>query len=114
MHSKSDDYVDFKIKVDSVAVPDTVAVNDSLIVKFYGMVGTNGCSRFKYFEVFQNLNGINFTLWGTRPNYNTVCPAVIIYLNGKKYKTVLKHSGEYKIIVHQPDGSLYPDSVYMK
>ncbi|GBD90445.1 hypothetical protein BMS3Abin04_01162 [bacterium BMS3Abin04] len=46
------DYVDFKIKVDSVAVPDTISVNDSLIIKFYGMVGTNGCPRFKYFKVF--------------------------------------------------------------
>ncbi len=105
------DYVSFKIKVDKLILPDTISVNDTLVIKFYGTVGPDGCHKFKRFEVTEKQGEIHFTAWGTRPNFDTACPAVMVYLEGKEYKTKLTEPGSYKIFVHQPDNSVLIDSI---
>ncbi len=44
------DYTYFKIMVDSLSHPDTISVNDTLKIKFYGFVGPDGCHKISRFE----------------------------------------------------------------
>ena len=107
------EYIDFKIKIDKISLPDTISVNDTLAIKFDGIVGTDGCHSFKKFEVINKSNEIHITVWGQKPNYETGCPDVMVYLNGKEYKIRLSKTGNYKIIVLQPDNSVLKDSIYV-
>ncbi|MCU0332694.1 MAG: hypothetical protein MUC75_04935 [Ignavibacteriaceae bacterium] len=50
--------------VDSLSRPDTISVNDTLKIKFYGFVGPNGCHKFSYFEEQKILNVLELTVWG--------------------------------------------------
>lgn len=104
-------YITYKIKVDKISHPDTLNINDTLSIKFWGIVGFDGCHDFKNFEANIQNNEINITVWGTKPNYDTACPAVIVYLEGKEYKTLLQQTGNYKIIINQPDNSTLESSL---
>jgi hypothetical protein len=108
------DYSDYKIRIDKISFSDTISVTDSLFIKFDGLVGTDGCHKFKYFETYNKLKEIHFTVWGTRPNFRTACPTVMVYLNGKEYKTKFYQTGIYKIFIHQPDNSFFMDSVFVQ
>ncbi len=108
------DYINFKIKVDKLTLPDTVSVNDSLSIIFDGFVGSDGCHRFTHFEVNEKVNELEITVWGSRPNFDTVCPTVMVDLDGKEYKTLLQHKGIHRIVIHQPDNSLLIDSVFVQ
>lgn len=107
-------YSSYIIKIDSITLPDTISVSDTLIIKFDGTVGTDGCHRFKTFEVVDSNSILDLTVWGEKPNYETACPAVMVYLNGKEYKMKPDRTGEYIIHVNQPDGSVLKDSVFVQ
>lgn len=104
-------YTLYKIKVNEISLADTISVGDSLSVKFWGLVGTDGCHKFEEFETKLIGNDLHITLWGTKPNFETACPAVMVYLDGKEFKTTFNQSGNYKIIIHQPDNSLLIESL---
>jgi hypothetical protein len=108
------DYIVFKIKVDKLTFPDTVSVNDSLTILFDGFVGSDGCHRFTHFEEIEKVNELQITVWGSKPNFDIVCPAVIVNLDGKEYNTLFKQIGIHKIVIHQPDNSLLIDSVFVQ
>jgi hypothetical protein len=108
------DYTYFKIMVDSLSHRDTISVNDTLKIKFYGFVGPNGCHKFSRFEVHKKTNELEFAVWGSKPNYPTACPEILVYLDGKEYKTVFNQAGLYYIKINQPDSSILVDSVYVQ
>jgi hypothetical protein len=108
------DYTYFKIMVDSLSHPDTISVNDTLKIKFYGTVGPDGCHSFSHFENRKSTNELEITVWGSKPNFETVCPTVIVYLDGKECKTVLNQIGIFQIKVNQPGNSFLIDSVYVQ
>ena len=108
------DYSNFKIKVDKLTSPDTISVNDSLTIIFDGFVGSDGCHRFTHFEVNEKVNELEITVWGSRPNFDTVCPTVMVNLDGKEYKILLKQTGIFRIVIHQPNNSLLIDSVFVQ
>ena len=104
-------YIDFIIKIDKITFQDTLSVNDTLTIQFYGLVGYDGCHQFKEFETSQNSSEIHITTLGTKPNFETICPTVMVYLDGKEFKTIFQQIGNYKIIIHQPDNSLLIESL---
>jgi hypothetical protein len=108
------DYINFKIKVDKLTHPDTVSVNDTLTIVFDGYVGSNGCHRFSHIAVNKELNEIEITVWGTKPNFDAICTTALVYLDGQEYKTLLKQKGIQRIIVNQPDNSTLLDSVFVE
>jgi hypothetical protein len=108
------DYTYFKIMVDSVSQPGTISANDTLKIKFYGFVGPDGCHKFSRFEAQKKANELELTVWGSKPNFQTVCPEVLVYLNGEEYKTVFNQAGLYNIKINQPDNSILLDSVYVQ
>jgi hypothetical protein len=108
------DYTYFKIMVDSLCHQDTISVNDTLKIKFYGFVGPDGCHEFSHFEEHKISYNLELTVWGSKPNFQTLCPEVLVYLNGEEYKTVLNQIGNYLIKINQPDNSFLLDSVYVQ
>jgi hypothetical protein len=108
------DYTYFKIMVDSISHPGTISVNDTLKIKFYGFVGPNGCHKFSRFEEHKNNNELDLMVWGSKLNFQTACPEVLVYLDGKEYKTVFNQAGLYHIKINQPDSSILLDSVYVQ
>ena len=108
------DYEKFKIKIDKITIPDTISTNDTLSIKFDGFIGPNGCYRFKNFEVINRPNQIHFTVWGEKPNYESICTDALVFLNEKEYKLKLTTSGTYNFFIHQPDKTILIDSIYVK
>jgi hypothetical protein len=108
------DYTNFKIMVDSLSHPDTISVTDTLKIKFYGFVGPDGCHKFSRFEEHKKTNELELTVWGSKPNFQTVCPTVLVYLDGEEYKTIFNQAGLYRIKINQPDNSILLDSVYVQ
>ncbi len=109
-----DNYVSYKINVDNITQPDTISTNDTLRIKFYGFIGPDGCHRFSHFEEHEKTNELEITVWGSKPNFETVCPTILVYLDGKEYKTVLNHGGLYHVKINQPDNNILLDSVYVQ
>ncbi len=107
------DYVAYKIKVDSITHPDTVSITDTLIIKFYGTVGPDGCHSFSHFEEHKKTNELELTVWGTK-RIRGLCTDVMVFLDGKEYKTLPNKRGLFQIKVIQPDNSFFIDSVYVQ
>jgi len=109
-----DKYIAYKIQVDSITHLDTISIIDTLIIKFYGFIGSDGCHRFSHFEEHEITNELELTVWGSKPNFETVCPTVLVYLDGNEYKTVINQIGIFQIRINQPDGRFLIDSVYVQ
>jgi len=107
-------YHDFIIYVDEIFLPDTISVNDTLSIKFNGLIGTDGCHTFKHFDVASSGSTLNITLWGTKPVINPGCNKIMVYLDGKEYKTKFSKPGLYKIIVTKSENHFITDSVLVK
>jgi len=107
-------YIDYKIKVDQMVLPDSIAAGDTLIVQFYGTVGPDGCHCFTHFEEHKTVDVVAITVWGTKPDFDTACSEFAVNLNGEEYKTVLNDPGLYLLKVIQPDNSILVDSVYVE
>jgi hypothetical protein len=107
------DYTYFKIMVDSISHSGIISVDDTLKIKFYGFIGPDGCHKFSRFEEHKNNNVLELTVWGSKPDFQTACPEVLVYLDGEEYKTVLNQIGIYHIKINQPDNSILLDSVYV-
>lgn len=106
--------IGFKIQIDSIKVADTVSLSDSVSIKFYGTVGPDGCHIFKMFDVIKGANETNITVWGEKPNYDTICPAVMVYLNGKELKLKFTQTGNHTVKIHQPNGAVLSKNVLVK
>ena len=108
-----EEYVLYKIKIEKITVPDTVSIQDTLKIKLDGTVGPDGCHSFKGFEIEKVGGEINITAWGSRPNFSTICPTVMVYLNGKNCNVLIPNTGHYKINIMQPDNTIYSKWVYI-
>lgn len=108
-----EEYSLYKIKIDKITVSDTVSIQDTLKIKLDGTVGPDGCHSLKGFEIEKVGSDINITAWGSRPNFSTICPTVMVYLNGKECKVIIYNTGEYKINIRQPDNTIYSKWIYV-
>ncbi len=94
-------------------LPSSVAVNDTITIRLFGVIGGDGCHSFSHFEYNKQSLQLDLTIWGKRTPAD-VCPAVMVYLNGAEYKMLTSQSGTLFINVHQPDGSMLVDSVQVQ
>jgi hypothetical protein len=102
------------IKVDSVIYRNWAVWGDTMSFKLYGVVGTNGCCSFSHFEEVIQPSQVDLTVWAGRSS-SSVCPAVMVYLNGKEYRIVATPSmAPFVLVIHQPDGSVLRDTVIVK
>jgi len=108
---------DFLIKIDSLVFRDTVNVNDTLFIKFYGTVGPNGCYQFSRFEQvpYQDgdvVNSMKIKVWGKLEDTGN-CPDQIVYLDGAEIIVNGFQPGNFNIFVIQPDGSIMNGLVFV-
>lgn len=106
-------FTQFVVRVDSVAHAPFAASNDTLTLLFFGTIGSDGCCSFSHFETTTQPLQLDITVWGQHRNAG-VCPAVMVYLDGKEYRFVAGHMGWFVINVHQPDNSVLRDSILIK
>jgi len=94
---------DFMIHVDSIRVPETVNQSKSFDIGFFGVIGFNGCYSFKTFNRVIKGNEITIEAFGTLDEKSSVCPDVLVTLDGIKLSTTISISGTYQIVIKEPD-----------
>jgi len=95
---------EFRIQVDSVNAVQTL--NDSLIVRFWGVIGRDSCQKFWHYQSHLEPHKLEITLWGHKEvTTGNICNAGNINLNGQQYRVYPVEAGDFEIIVKQPNGS---------
>ena len=103
----------YMVKVDSLFRTAFGATGDTLTLKLYGTIGSDGCCSFSRFDETKQPLRLDLSVWGQRSSADA-CPAVMVYLNGKEYRVIATQQGWYSINIHQPGGSLLIDSILIK
>ena len=100
----------FLVEVDSIILPDTITITDTLHISFYGTVGTNKCYSFSHFYPQTDEDTINIEVWGKlAPGEN--CDSGLVYLEGEQLNIVNFNEGTYFVHVYQPNEGLLTDSL---
>lgn len=108
-------YRDYLVKVDKIRHPDTVSVNDTIRIKLDGFIGNNGCHHFSRFEADTRPLQLDLKVWArAESSKEMACAEVMVYLYGREYAAPAKERGTFRIIIHQPDGSILSDSVIVR
>lgn len=102
----------FIVQVDSISHTQNVALNDTIVIRLYGTIGTNGCYSFSYFDDTLQPQRLDLAVIGGR-SASTVCEDVMVYLDGKEYRCVATQKGWFWINIRQPDESRLRDSVFV-
>ncbi|MAE08365.1 MAG: hypothetical protein CL661_06350 [Bacteroidetes bacterium] len=106
---------EFIIQIDSMIHLDTINFGDTLSIKFYGVVGPNGCYAFDELvaEYFIEANELAVESWGMQ-TFLDVCTQGEIYMNGKELLVTEIPVGDLTIVAVQPDGPNISQNVYIK
>ena len=109
---------DYVIQVDSVVMPDTIQLTDTLSVKFYGEVGPNGCYKFERFENISTggsdpANSMKFRLWGKHEDTGNCSPQPV-NLDGIGIGINGFIEGNFSVLVIQPNETIMVSTVYVK
>lgn len=99
----------FIVRVDSIAVPDSIPQADTLRMTLYGTIGNNGDYAFDRFESTLSPHDLALTVWG-KYTYNDYATQVIVGLN-REFPVFPLYRGMFRICVIQPDSSNLLDSV---
>ncbi len=106
----SNEYI---IKIDSIVHPDTINAGETLTVKFYGVIGNDGCHSFDRMEGNQNGNKIEVTTYGIYKEQDP-CPLLVLYLDGAEFTISNLTPGEWIISAIQPSGPPLEGKVFVK
>jgi hypothetical protein len=102
---KGPEYSFYPIAVDSIQVDKEIQAGEPFEIRFYGVVGTDGCHQFSRFHKEMNTAMLSVELWGRRTTgENIECPDVMVFLEGRALKLRVDQPGEYILEVRQPDG----------
>jgi hypothetical protein len=108
------DYRSFLIKVDSIQVPDNIAVNEPFELKLYGTIGHSGCSQFSQFKTEEQGNDIMIEAWGKINKKSRICAGVEVCLDDEKLNYVIRKKGNYTIKIKQPDKNYLEQQISVK
>jgi len=103
----------FVVKVDSLAIPDTISQSDTLKIKLYGTIGNNGNYSFDHYEATRDSFKLNLKVWGKYVDKG-LAAMVIVMLDGVEYPVFPVYPNKFKIFIHQPDNSVLQDSVVVE
>ena len=96
----------FLIRVDSIAVPTTVAANDTLAARFYGPIGPDGCWGLVRVDRQATSASLDVTFHGIHQvRSGSACTQQPVALDHVE-AVAPPLSTPFTITVHQPDGSL--------
>lgn len=104
----------FIVEVDSINVPSEVASTDTLIVRPFGTVGTNGCHSFKQFEASQTPSSLDLQVIGEVVEGDDIgCTDEIVKLD-TTYEVPPPLEGPFEITIPQPDETTLTRTVTVK
>ncbi len=104
--------IQYKVKVDSIQLPGSVNLGDTVIVRFYGTIASDGCSSFDRFQDLLSDHSVDIMVWARRTRAST-CPAVMVSLDGRQYSFVPAIRGQFTLTIRQPDGSTLQHFVHV-
>ena len=102
----------FGITVDSLTYePATPAVGDTLILRFWGLIGYNTCERFSHFETVRDSQWLLYVeAWGVQ-THETTCGDALQYLQDERLLVSPLYAGPFIVWVQQPNGLSFVDTV---
>ncbi len=106
-------YNEFIMQIDSIQHPSSVFLGSNLPIKFYGMIGPNGCYTFSRFSPSLKNKTINITVYGKQEE-STSCGTTTSYLNGGTLTVTHLDTGRYVIHVSQPAPPDIYDTVHVR
>jgi len=102
---KGPEYGFYRIPVDSIQVAEDIQAGEPFEIRFYGVVGTDGCHRFSRFDTEMNAAMLWVEVWGRRATgENIACPDVMVFLDGQPLELTVDQPGEYVLEIRQPEG----------
>ena len=109
-----------KIKVDNASFNyDTVNITDTLRLSFSGTIGNDSCYSFAYFHDTRVPMQSDIELWSKHKEVrsygqNVPCVSATITLNGVYYNYYNLNSGNFTVMIHEPDGSQLMKTAYVR
>jgi len=101
------------IMVDSIRTPPEVLLGDTLVIRFWGEIGPDGCHMFDRFETGFGPGTLDITAWGWNSG-GPACPAIYVYMDGTPLGVVPPGRGLLEIRVRRPDGTTLRDTVLVR
>lgn len=101
------------ITVDSIQAPSEVLLGDTLVIRFWGEIGPDGCHMFDRFETSFGPEGLDVTVWGWNSG-GPACPAIYVFMDGTPLGVVPPGRGLLEIRVRRPDGTALRDTVLVR
>lgn len=98
-----DDNDTFLIQVDSIHVPESIVLGDTIDISFFGLIGLNGCYYFSHFEEFEADNSIEIEARGGHTP-GQFCTDEVIMLDGRTHHYSPETPGTKMIRVLRPEG----------
>jgi hypothetical protein len=96
---------EYRIRVDSIAVPASVGASDTLRVTLYGYVGSSGCYSLDRIDALRRNHSLELTVWGRhRTGGNIVCTQAVVFLR-EPYAIPPPFADPFSVVIRQPDGS---------
>lgn len=93
---------EFRIQVDSIYT--AVSINDTVIIKFWGVIGSDSCYKFWHFQSGLQPHKLEITLWGHRDvSSGNNCNSGNVNLSGEQYRAFPVEKGDFEIVVNQPN-----------
>ena len=100
----------FHIGIDRLDCANEAVVGDTLSLRFWGLVGSDGCHEFAHFITEREPHRLDVTVMGVVQSLGG-CPEVMVMLGGEELQVHPLHEGDLEVVVHQPGGSVLVDTV---
>ena len=84
------------IQIDSIVHPDTVNFGSEINIKFYGLIGTNGCYAFAEMIPEYIEGELRVVSWGIH-TFEDDCTQALVYMNGHELIVSEVPAGEFII-----------------
>lgn len=107
---KIEEYI---IQIDSIIHPDTINFGSDLNIKFYGLIGPDGCYAFDRLEPKYDVGELAVTSWG-KHTFLKNCTEQLVYMNGNTLLVSSIPAGDLTIKAIQPDGSSITQNIFVK
>jgi len=101
----------FQIRVDRLECARGATVGDTLHLRFWGLVGSDGCHEL-HFRTERDSFSVDVAVMGVVQPM-TGCPEVIVMLGGQELTVHPLYEGDLTVVVHQPGGSVLVDTVHV-
>ena len=102
----------FHARVDSVQVPATVTLGDTVSVRVFGFLGPNLCYGFSKFEASASGTDLRLAVEGVqRVDPGRVCAEMASVIRGRQYRFRPTRAGVCRILLERPQGWVAADSL---